>query len=190
MAFARVGRCPSQGPATVARTCSAVPPQQRKRRAGRRPRGCSSRQAACLLVATSCAAVAPQRCWQGLRPDLRQATGSPPVAGTLGSVLRHPCWYDRPAVLELRCATHSRTLHLCRSSKLRCVRSGGLEPNAYTLLSRSYSQPPPVSSESREREGAEGTGVACDSAQWAVGCGVAGRCRGARPVAVTDTRRV
>ena len=27
----------------------------------------------------------------------------------------------------------------CRSSKLRCVRSGGLEPNAYTLLSRSYS---------------------------------------------------
>ena len=48
----------------------------------------------------------------------------------------------------------------CRSSKLRCVRSGGLEPNAYTLLSRSYSQPPPVSSESREREGAEGTGVA------------------------------
>ena len=55
-------------------------------------------QASRLLVATGslsarcdqqCAAVAlhEQQCWQGLRPDLRQATGSPPVAGTLSLVL-------------------------------------------------------------------------------------------------------
>ena len=60
---------------------------------GRRPHGYSTRLAACLLGRDQCgAAVAPheQRWWQWLRPALRQATGSPPVAGTVGSVLRHP----------------------------------------------------------------------------------------------------
>ena len=107
-------------------------------------------QASRLLVATGslsarrdqqCAAVAPheQQCWQGLRPNLRQATGSPPVAGTLRSVLRHLCWrYDSPATGTAAAAVLALATYWPLALQIQQeVRSGGLEPNAYILLSRS-----------------------------------------------------
>ena len=131
-----VGRCPSQGPATAARTCSAVPPQQRKRRAGRRPRGCSSRRAAYLLVATSCDQLlrrtsSDARAGSGLLSARRRALRPSPAhwARCFGTRVGR----TTVQLLELPCSA----LAHCRSSKLTSVRSGGLEPNAYTLLLRS-----------------------------------------------------
>ena len=111
--------------------------------AGRRPRECSSRLAACLLVATRCAQL-----WRHTNRDAGngsssapgQATGSPPVACTLTSVR---CTISTQITTVQVCTAAACRLHVvlvCTGSRCweaRCKATGS-SPSLPTLSNASH----------------------------------------------------